>query len=95
MPLLATWKEYAEYTAANVDQEGDTFSKYDPSAVPDESYFENLFEDAIKVAEERGVEGGFTVRPSLVRPRLEIIYFLSRFSLSTCRFGAVGRTTAF
>lgn len=56
MPLLSTWKEYAEYTAANVDQEGDTFSRYDKDAVPDESYFENLFEDAIKVAKERGVE---------------------------------------
>ena len=56
MPLLSTWKMYAEYTAANVDQEGDTFSKYDENAVPDESYFENLFADAIKVAEERNVE---------------------------------------
>ncbi|MCR4713942.1 MAG: glycoside hydrolase family 5 protein [Treponemataceae bacterium] len=56
MPLLSTWKEYAEYTAANVNQEGDNFSKYDANDVPDESYFENLFADAIKVAEERNVE---------------------------------------
>ena len=41
---------------ANVDQEGDTFADCDPNGIPDASYFENLFADAIKVAEERNIE---------------------------------------
>ena len=56
MALNVPWKKYAEYTAANVDQEGDTFADCDPNDIPDASYFENLFADAIKVAEERNVE---------------------------------------
>lgn len=56
MPLDAPWKKYAEYTAKNVNQEGDNFSRYDPEAVPDAGYFEHLFADALKVAEERNVE---------------------------------------
>ncbi|MBQ2557993.1 MAG: cellulase family glycosylhydrolase, partial [Lachnospiraceae bacterium] len=50
---------YAEYAKGSVAQLGAAFSasfdRFDPDAVPDETYFETLFADAIAVAEERNV----------------------------------------
>ena len=56
MNFDATFAEYDENTKAHLVQAGDSFGKYPADATPDESYFEALFEDAIKVAEERGTE---------------------------------------
>lgn len=55
MPLNSTYADYDKFTKANINQQGDKFSKYDGNATPDVSYFFNLFEDAIKVAKERNV----------------------------------------
>lgn len=50
---------YARYAEQSVEQLGAAFSasfaRFDQNAVPDESYFEALFQDAIAVAEERNV----------------------------------------
>ncbi len=56
MNFDATFAEYDVNTKAHLVQAGDSFGKYPADATPDESYFEALFEDAIKVAEERGTE---------------------------------------
>lgn len=56
MKLSASFKQYDEWTRKNINQKGDDFSMYDENATIDETYFENLFNDAIKVAKERGVE---------------------------------------
>lgn len=55
MNLDVPYSDYDKFTKANINQEGDAFDKYDPSATIDETYFENLFEDALKVAKERNV----------------------------------------
>lgn len=50
---------YREYAKKSVEQLGAAFSasfdRFDPDATPDESYFNTLFQDAIRVAEERNV----------------------------------------
>ena len=55
MPFEATYADYARFTKENINQEGDDFGKYDADKVPDVTYFENLFADAIAVAKERNV----------------------------------------
>lgn len=55
MKLDAPYSDYDKFTRANINQEGDAFNKYDPNSTIDVAYFENLFEDALKVAEERNV----------------------------------------
>lgn len=55
MKLSAPYSDYDKFTNENINQSGDAFDKYEPIATVDESYFENLFEDAIKVAKERNV----------------------------------------
>lgn len=55
MNLDAKYSDYDKFTKQNINQEGDAFDKYDANSTVDVSYFENLFEDAIKVAKERNV----------------------------------------
>ncbi len=55
MPFESTYADYARFTKENINQEGDDFGKYDTDKVPDVTYFENLFADAIAVAKERNV----------------------------------------
>lgn len=55
MKMDAPYSDYDKFTKANINQEGDAFDKYDPNATVTVEYFENLFEDALKVAKERNV----------------------------------------
>ena len=55
-PFKQTYAEYAKGSVANLGAAfSASFDRFDPSAVPDESYFETLFADAIAVADERDV----------------------------------------
>ena len=55
MKFDCTFAEYDKFTKENIEQPGDNLARYDQQAKPDYTYFEKLFADAIKVAEERGV----------------------------------------
>lgn len=55
IPLKTTFGDYKKLTEKYVGQPGTTFDPFDPAAVPDESYFESLFAEAIAVAEKRNV----------------------------------------
>lgn len=55
MPLNTKFADYVRFTKENVSQDGDVFKGCNPDECPDVSYFERLFEDALKVARERNV----------------------------------------
>lgn len=55
MPMDSTYGEYEKYNKANLTQYSADLSSYDKDAVMGIEYFENLVEEAVKVAEERDV----------------------------------------
>lgn len=54
-PLNSKFSDYAKMTEEKCGQIGTTFSSFSPDATVDVSYFETIFSEAVKIAEERGV----------------------------------------
>ena len=54
-PLKSTFAEYQEKTDEKVGQIGISFRMFDQNATVDENYFESIFAEAVKIAEERNV----------------------------------------
>ena len=54
-PLKSTFADYASKTSENVGQIGTAFGAFSPDATIDVNYFETIFAEAIKVAEDRNV----------------------------------------
>ena len=55
MKFQTTFEEYKKLTPELCGQPGSNFDPFDPQAIPDASYFQSLFEQAIDVAEKRNV----------------------------------------
>ena len=55
MPFDVTYGEYKQFTDENLDRFAVDFSGYDQSKVMGEEYFEDMMEEAVRVAEERNV----------------------------------------
>jgi len=55
MPLDSTYADYQKYTNENLDFGNGKYDSLDKTKTVDEAFFEKLFEQAIKVAEERDV----------------------------------------
>ena len=55
LPLKSKYKDYTELTAAKVGQIGTAFGAFSPDETVDVNYFETIFEEAVKTAEERNV----------------------------------------
>ncbi|MBR5400401.1 MAG: cellulase family glycosylhydrolase [Treponema sp.] len=55
MKFNTQFKEYKKLTPELCGQPGSNFDPFDPEAIPDASYFQSLFEEAIDVAEKRNV----------------------------------------
>ena len=54
-PLKSKFSDYIKMTEEKCGQIGTTFTSFAPEAVPDVSYFETIFAEAVEVAEQRGV----------------------------------------
>ena len=54
-PLKSTFADYIKMTSEKVGQIGTAFGAFAPDATVDVNYFETIFAEAVKAAEERGV----------------------------------------
>ncbi|MCR4734593.1 MAG: glycoside hydrolase family 5 protein [Treponema sp.] len=54
-PLKSTFADYIKITAEKVGQIGTAFNAFDKNATVDKKYFETIFAEAVKIAEERNV----------------------------------------
>lgn len=54
-PLKSTFADYIKMTAEKVGQIGTAFNAFDKNATVDKKYFETIFAEAVKIAEERNV----------------------------------------
>lgn len=54
-PLKSSFAEYQKKTDEKVGQIGISFRMFDQNATVDENYFESIFAEAVKIAEERNV----------------------------------------
>ena len=54
-PLKSKYSDYAKMTSEKVGQIGTAFASFAPDAVVDLSYFETIFAEAVRIAEERNV----------------------------------------
>ena len=54
-PLKSKYSDYTEMTAAKVGQIGTAFGAFSPDATVDLNYFETIFAEAVKIAEDRNV----------------------------------------
>ncbi len=55
MKITDTYGQMTQYTKEQLSQVSIGFSKYDPDATLDVTYFENAFKEAVELAEERNV----------------------------------------
>ena len=55
MSIDSSYKQYSEYTAANLDRYAEDLSGYDMDAPLGTEYFERIIGEAVRVAEERNV----------------------------------------
>ena len=54
-PLKSNYSDYTRMTEEKCGQPGTLFNTFSPAATVDSSFFEMIFSEAVKVAEERGV----------------------------------------
>lgn len=54
-PLKSKFSDYIKYTEEKCGQPGTSLAAFDPEATVDQNYFETIFAEAVKIAEERNV----------------------------------------